>query len=342
MILHGGIRLEKVFGGSWLFLTVVTGWTLLVVFLDEVLDLKFIGHPTPLVTTVGIAVSLYLGFKNTSSFARWWEARNIWGEIVNFSRDWGNSVNNLMVSEGQQIDPEARERLILHHVAWINMLAYQLRLRNPTSRARVKWMFGLNSLSGRHELHQTDSSFLAFLSAQDAAKLDGKANRASYILFQQGQHLRALAEQGCLDSYRHVAMMDRLGRFHEAQGKCERLKNTPFPRQIADIGRVLTWIFIFMLPLAFVDLYSAADELEGLARWFSINYAAAMVPFCVLVCWVFFLTEKVSVSMEDPFDGEASDVPISTIARMIEIDLRQMLDHQDIPSPLPPIGLVAY
>lgn len=342
MILHGGIRPQSVLRGSWQFLLGVTAWNLVIVYLDEVLQFHFIAHPTPPVTTLGVAVSFYLGFKNTSAFGRWWEARKLWGEIVNGSRDWGNAVANLMTSDGPEIDPVVRRLLVERHIAWLNMLAFQLRATSPLGRKRRRWRFGHMPVTGQTDLHQTPDSWQRHIPPEDAEALDGKANRAALLLFRQGTTLRGLAEAGSLDSIRHAAMMDRLRAFADAQGKCERIKNTPFPRQIADIGEIFTWLFITMLPLAFVDLYSAPEELEGWARWAFVDYTAAMVPFSVLVCWVFFVTEKVSASMEDPFDGEVTDVPISAICRTIEIDLRQMTGFGEPPPPLAPIDAVLY
>lgn len=339
MILHGGLRPAKILKGSWRFLAVVTCWNLIVVFLDEVMDFHFVAHPTQPVTTVGVAVAFYLGFKNTTAFARWWEARNIWGEIVNASRDWGNAVIHLIPDSA---DAATREELIERHIAWLNALAFQLRSQTPLSRSRGRWMFGLGRLSNRAELHQTPDSYQRYLSEGDAIALEGKANKSGYLLFLQGRQLHALAEKGVLDSVRHLALMDRLAQFYATQGKCERIKNTPFPRQIAGIGELFTWIFIFMLPLAFVDLYTAPEGLRGWSRLASADYTLAMVPLSVLVCWIFFLTEKVSASMEDPFDGEATDVPISTISRIIEFDLRQMTGFGEVPKPQPPVNGILY
>ncbi|MDU9005304.1 bestrophin family protein [Sedimentitalea todarodis] len=342
MILHGGLRFKKVLTGSWRFLLLVASWELLVVYLDEIRGFEFIGLPIPLVTTVGIAVSLYLGFKNTSCFARWWQARTIWGQIVNSSRDWGNAVANLMPSDSMTVDPDIKTRLIERHIAWVNALAFQLRVQNPRHARQQKWMFGLRRLENRKDLHQTPESYRTHLSDADAALLDTKTNAASYLLFRQGQELQSLADQGKIDAYRHVAMMDRLARFYDAQGSCERIKNAPFPRQVADIGKLFTWIFIFMLPLAFVNLYTIPVDLEGWERWAFAGYTLSMIPFCLLICWVFYLTEQVSASLEDPFNGDATDVPISTISRMIEIDLRQTMEMDNVPDPLPPVEDVAY
>ena len=67
---------------------------------------------------------------------------------------------------------------------------------------------------------------------------------------------------------------------------------------------------------------------EAYTSWMSI-------PLTALVIWVFFLMEKVGDYSENPFEGSYNDVPITTIARAIEIDLREMINDSDIPKPIP-------
>jgi putative membrane protein len=161
-------------------------------------------------------------------------------------------------------------------------------------------------------------------------------------LRRQGDRLRALVQEGFLDSYRQVAMMGILAACYDMQGACERIKNTPFPRQIANFGLMFTWVFIFLLPLAFVDIFESETDLHILSTDRSLEYVLVMVPFTVLISWVFYIMEKVSDSTEDPFEGATTDVPISTLCRVIEIDLKQMLGAEDVPEPLAPIDGVNY
>ena len=69
-------------------------------------------------------------------------------------------------------------------------------------------------------------------------------------------------------------MMAMLGAMYDAQGKCERIKNTPFPRQVANFGLMFTWVFIVLLPLAFVDSFEADTRFHALSTALSLDYAA--------------------------------------------------------------------
>lgn len=343
MYVRRSINARHLFQNSWPFLLGTAAWSSFILYVNEFLEYHFISIPVAPVTTIGIAVSLYLGFKSTSAYNRWWEARQIWGDIINRSRDWGNSVLNLVPAvEGKSLDAAVQKDLIVRHIAWVNALAFQLRASSRLKTADATRIFGHRRVFDEHHFHQTEESYHRLLPADDTAELERYTNKATQILRRQGEQLKALAEQGVLDSYRHVAMMAMLGAFYDAQGKCERIKNTPFPRQVANFGLMFTWVFIILLPLAFVDMFEAEAKLNNLSGSLTLEYMLVLVPFTVMISWVFFIMEKVSDSTEDPFEGGVTDVPISALCRVIEIDLKEMMDAEDIPEPLKPVDGVLY
>ena len=322
-------------------MTVSMLWTTLVVYVHDILGYDMIALPTQPVATVGIVVSLYLGFKSTSAYNRWWEARSIWGEIVNNSRSWANGALTLV---NKQAGEDISKQMIRRHIAWVVALAYQLRknsILEPSDKARV---FN-KRLSGMEQYHTAaEDHFKAFLSEADFETVQQKTNPAVHLLRQQGACLQQLHEQGHLDDNRLVAMNDILSRFYDCQGKCERIKNTPFPRQITVFGRLFSWIFIFLLPLAFIDLFTEEAALHNLSGLLKHEYIFTIVPFCMVISLVFYLLEKVSESCEDPFEWGMTDVPIATLSRNIEIDLREMIEDptEEIPAPLSPINGALY
>lgn len=110
------------------------------------------------------------------------------------------------------------------------------------------------------------------------------------------------------------------------QGKCERIKNFPYPRQFGTLNLIFTRLFINLVPFGMLGEFS---KLGDGAIWLT-------VPFSALVAWVFNMMEKIGEATENPFEGSANDVPITAITRTIEIDLREMLGERDIPPPLQP------
>ena len=342
MYVRRGINAGHLFRDSWPFLLGTTIWSIVVLYLNEFLQYHFLSIPIAPVTTIGIAVSLYLGFKSTSAYNRWWEARQIWGEIITCSRNWGSSVFNLIHADGKQLDRSVRTELIERHLAWVNALAFQMRSNSRLKETKETRIFGHRRIFDGSQYHQSAESYRRHLSAKEAAEIEKFTNISTHLLRRQGDRLRELAEGGFLDSYRHVAMMSQLGSLFDAQGKSERIKNTPFPRQVANFGQLFTWVFILLLPLAFVDIFEAETRINDLSTRISLEYMMIMVPFTVLISWVFFAMEKVSDSTEDPFEGGTTDVPISSICRTIEIDLKEMMDAESVPEPLSPVDGVLY
>ncbi len=320
---------------------VSTAWSSLIYYLNAFTGIELLAIPMVPVTIIGIAVSLYLGFKSTSAYNRWWEARKIWGEIIILSRAWGTSVFSLIYTPGGK-DEDVQRRLIHRHLAWVNALAYQLRLNSRLKTTDATRIFGHRRALEDVDHQQSKKSYERFLSPQESAALAPYANPATQILRLQADELRALAENGTLDSYRQVALMELIWGFCETQGKSERIKNTPFPRQVANFGELFTWVFIALLPLALAEVFLEETFKHHVSEGVSHAFLLIMVPFTVLISWVFFIMEKVSDSTEDPFGGGATDVPISAIVRTIEIDLEQMIEAERRPEPLRPIDGVLY
>jgi putative membrane protein len=118
-----------------------------------------IAIPWQPISVLGIAVAFYLGFKNNSSYDRAWEARKIWGSIVNNGRSFGASCMAFVQGDNQT---EIRKELIYRHIAWLTALRYQLRLSRPWEHTHMRLSKYLptvceeyiSHLDGEEALHQ--------------------------------------------------------------------------------------------------------------------------------------------------------------------------------------------
>ena len=167
----------------------------------------------------------------------------------------------------------------------------------------------------------------------------GRANPAAQILALQSRDLAGLRERGLIDDFRHVRMQDVLNELVDGQGKSERIKNFPYPRQYATLNLTLLWIFIVLIPFGLVrEFAELGEEIASVAPALSQRFVWLSVPFSLVVMWVFHTIERIGRTTENPFEGSVNDVPISTMSRAIEIDLRQMIgdDPASIPAPLEP------
>ncbi|MFT6037096.1 MAG: putative membrane protein [Marivirga sp.] len=272
-------------------------------------------------SVIGIAVAFYLGFKNNSSYDRTWEARKIYGGIVNSSRTFGAAVTTFVQGSEQDI---IRKELIYRHIAWLTALRYQLRLSK-------EWEHVENRIKGRFTpticevyIDQLDKELAKYISAEEVESYNGKANIATQIMRKQSERLQELREAEYFEDFRHMEFHQLISEFYGDQGKSERIKTFPFPRQYASTALWLTCVFALLTPLGMVDVF---QNMSGLAYWLSPVISA-------LVIWIFFLMEKIGDYSENPFEGTYNDVPITAISRTIEIDLREMIKDSDIPDPI--------
>ena len=283
--------------------------------------------------TIGVAVAFYVGFKNNQSYDRNWEARKIWGGIVNVSRTFANQVISYVsdAHTDEEVDAktidDARRTLIYRHIAWTNSLRFQLRRKTP-------WGFEPRGLA-KKLAQPTDVEAMKvqckqLLAQQDLDVICSRVNSATQILRLQGENLRQISEpkNRLIEEFRLISLMDLITEMYTLQGKCERIKNTPFPRQYAYFSGVFVWIFIFLLPFGIVGELATRGEFMA---WLT-------VPMTVVIGWIFYTMETVGDSSEDPFENFINDVPMTALCRTIEIDLRQMLREEEFPEPIKPVN----
>lgn len=154
--------------------------------------------------------------------------------------------------------------------------------------------------------------------------IKGKTNLAAQILHRQGVRLQELKEKGNIDEFPHLEFHKLISEFYADQGRSERIKNFPFPRQYASVAFWMTIIFSILTPFGLLNMF---HDLKSHTVWLT-------VPFSGLIIWVFFLMEMIGDFSENPFEGTYNDVPITSISRGIEIDLREMLGEENIPKPI--------
>ncbi len=299
-----------------------------VIFMHHWLEHKGYNASIPFLplSTIGIAVAFYIGFKNNQSYDRFWEARKIWGGIVNYSRTWGNQILSYVTlrnTDGSVSEEELKahqKRLIYRHIAWINAL--RLQLRRPSSFS-INYKKHLGKLyKGRPGEEDWKSDVGPFIPNQEEIQYLIKCkNTATQLIRIQGEELKKFMEIGLIEDFRHMDLMSSLEEFYNLQGKCERIKNTPFPRQYAYFSGIFTWIFILLLPFGLVGEFAEMGH----------NFVWLTIPFFVLIAWIFITMEMVGDNSEDPFENFINDVPMTALCRTIEIDLRDMLNEEELP-----------
>jgi putative membrane protein len=288
--------------------------------------------PWPPIMLIGTASALIAGFRNNATYGRSWEARQIWGRIVNSSRAFGITVMDFIRHPRENTLKEIHQRIIYRHLAWITALRYQLREKRQWENARINPQY--IEYSQRYKVPEwetpIDEEIAAFLADEEWRSVKTKKNAATQILVLQSADIRALYEQGLISELKYIEIQQLLKEFYEHQGGSERIKNFPYPRQYSSISRFFFAILTVLIPLGMLSEFA---KLGPGFIWLNI-------PFSIIVSWMFVTLEDIGESTENPFEGAANDVPISTISRTIEIDLKEMLGVEKIPAARTPVNFI--
>lgn len=332
MYVRRKIRPGVVLKFAWKNILLSTAWAAIVVFLYQELDDKklHIGIPFLPLSTIGIAVAFYVGFKNNQAYDRFWEGRKIWGGIVNYSRTWANQVLSYLDCSKKLSKEEMlviQERLVRRQLSWINALRIQLRTTTIFDRQNLTYVPSFSLENDR----DCKDHISKYISDEEYEQVMNKFNPATHLNRLQGEDLAMLRKNDSINDFQHINLMDTLAEFYNLQGKCERIKSTPFPRQFAYFSSLFVWIFVLLLPFGMVEEFN--DIQDGNIVWLA-------VPFSALVAWVFNSMEVIGDNSEDPFENYINDVPMSAICRTIERDLLQLIDEDPakIPEKLQPVN----
>ncbi len=297
--------------------------------LYKVFHLTWVALPWTVAALLGTATAFLVGFKNTQTYNRTWEARQIWGAILNVSRTWG------VYSRDFVSDKEISKELIYRHFAWLTALRYQLRESRTWETASKVYNSEYQAFYTIPERESSlDEELKKYISEEEREYILRTKNRAVQLISLQSKTVKQLYDLKKIDGFQYAEMQAIIKDFYDQQGKAERIKNFPYPRQFATINSLFVKLFCILLPFSMLKDFDKLNEsVEGIMKG---NMVWLVVPFSVLISWVYTSLEQVGESTENPFEGSANDVPISQMSRTIEIDLREMLGETELPAALQP------
>lgn len=249
--------------------------------------------PISIPMIMGIVISLLLAFRSNQAYDRWWEARTVWGAIVNDSRSFARQINTFVsnqFTEGEVPNEEVyffKERMIKRQIAWSYVLSKHLR--------------NMDAMQGLEK----------YLSRKDIKHIKNYNNVPMAILELHGYDLKLALDNGWVNTFQHIEMDETLTRLCDAMGKCERIKNTVFPATYSVYIHFSLIVFFMLMPFAMIEF---------------ISYLT--VPAMVTIAASFFLIEKMAAHLQDPFENRPTDTPMTTISFTIERDLKQMINEQ--------------
>lgn len=246
----------------------------------------------PALSLMGLALGIFLGFRNNTSYDRFWEGRKLWGALVNTSRGWARDMITFTPSDDADAVRHTQQQ-VYRAIAFVHALRVALR-------------------------RQADNGELeAFLSPSERKEVAKKLNRPDAILLLMARETRMALDRSWVSDYRFVHLSQRLSQLSDIQGGCERILNTPIPHSYSILIHRIVAIYVFALPFGLVETLHL------------------LTPVVVLmVAYTFLGLDAVGDEIEDPFGEDLNDLPLFTLSRMIEINLRQSLGEKDVPPPV--------
>ena len=179
-------------------------------------------------TLLGSALIVLISFRNSSAYNRWWEARTLWGLLVNASRSYARQVLTLIDDVGDDLNP-VKATLLRRHVAYVNCLAAHVRhIPCPPEVA-------------------------AFISAEEFERRDSTNNFSNDLLTGSATLLAREYKAGRLDSIRLARLESTLVDISNCQGGMERIANTPLPYPYVYFPRLFITVFCLIVPIGLVD-----------------------------------------------------------------------------------------
>ena len=298
MLIVTNIRLSRILRNTWQIDIIMILSCTAAYLVREFLIKHHFELPSIIPTVLGTAIAFFVGFNNNQAYDRWWEARKIWGALVNDSRSWARCVTTYITPEGAGNSEftALKNSMVRRHIAFLYALKANLR-------------------------GAVDETYHQYLSDEDVIELKAHTNVPNAILTLQSRDLQNLSKKDMIDGFRFMEMNQLLIKFSDEMGMSERIKNTIFPTTYNYFTKVFIWLFVVSLTLVISQHAGLWSIFLG---W--------------LVGFVYVSTQINGMSLVNPFENNSSAIPLNQITRTIEINLLEMIGADKIPKPVKPIN----
>src|SRR5688500_16522007 len=285
MLLNKRIPITYILGQIKLEIVLVTIVAVVAYYVKAPIKDNLPNMPIGIPSFLGTAISVILSFKLNQSYDRWWEARKIWGSIVNDSRTFVIQLQSFL-SKGNESD---LRKISFRHIGWCFSLSQSLR-----------------GESGNKILEK-------YLAPDELDIITRHTNKPLAILQLNAQHIAELKDENKMDIRGLIQINNTLTNFSNAMGMAERIKNTVFPATYRLFLPLFSYIFVFTLSISLADTQGYFE-----------------IPLLLIITCPFFLLEKTSSLLENPFSNKPTDTAMTAIATTIEINIKQLLNETEI------------
>jgi putative membrane protein len=225
MLIVQNIRLSRILRNTWQVDIIMIVSCTAAYLIREFLIKHHFEIPAIIPTVLGTAIAFFVGFNNNQSYDRWWEARKIWGALVNDSRSWARSIISFLPANETHPGSKAiQDRMVRRHIAFLYALKASLR-------------------------GAVDETYSQYLDEADVKEISNHTNVHNAILTLQSRDVQQLSNDGLIDGFRFMELNQLLVKFSDEMGMSERIKNTIFPTTYNYFTKVFIWLFVVSLTL---------------------------------------------------------------------------------------------
>lgn len=309
----------------------IIGWSLIATLFLEVTGWSFLTVPGPILTIVGSALAISLAFKSQQCYARFNDGLILSGQVRTTSLVLANRLMAMIGNRDAGLEPELKE-IFYRHFAWLTALRFYLRGKrsweNTFDRGNVSYLARLPSPESQSAL---EDELRAYLSDAELQKFKAhRGDKEALLLHWQYEAIKDIHSRSLISELILTVLAGAVDELLRLQGGLKRVKNYPYSRNYYSIAVIVVKIFVAIVPFGLFPYARELGEPTGIAAW----TAWLNVPLSAIVGWIFVSMEKVGENSSNPFEGNANDVPISSIARRIEIEMRVMLGEQTNLNPI--------
>ena len=252
-------------------------------------------------TLIGLPLAIFLGFRNSAAYDRYWEGRKLWGELVlrcrSLSRQCQSFIHAAELSGQAPEVAAARQRMVYRAIAFVHGLRLQLRDLADCSELQ-RWM-----------------------PAAEWPGVEKISCKSDAIMLEMGKELGQCQRKGWIDPCLAASIDLTLSAMTAAAASCERIKGTPMPLSYTLLLHRTAYLYCFLLPFGLVD---------------TIGF---MTPFVVaIVAYTFFGLDALGDEIEEPFGFESNDLPLDTLCRAIEVNLLESIGQTVLRPKLEPVN----
>jgi putative membrane protein len=252
--------------------------------------------PPTVATLMGTALAFFIGFNNNQAYSRWWEARIIWGGLINESRNLSRDLLAYLKPDGKdkrgKTTTEIAHEIIHRHLGFILLFKDSLR--------KIK-----------------GGDYSKYLTEEELKKISSVTNGYNALMNIQARQLGELYEQGLMDGFQFRTLSGTITNINNDMGRAERINNTVFPPTYIYFTELFIYVLVILITLASV---------QAIGPW--------SIFFGWLLGFVYHSTHINGLSILNPFDMQPTSIPLDAISRTIEINLLETLGAQEIPPPV--------